>query len=957
MSGWRLRAGGRIDRSRPVAVRWCGRPLEAFAGDTLASALLANGIDIVGRSFKYHRPRGLVAAGYDEPNAIVQVGTGDRTIPNLKATEVEVHDGLEARPVNAWPNAEVDALAVLGLAKRFIPAAFYYKSFMWPDWHLFEPLIRRTAGLGKAPGGTDPDSYEHRHAHVATLVVGGGIAGLAAALEAGRSGRPVLLAEAQGWFGGFAGVSERVGDLPAQDWIAAALAELAAMPHVTLLSRTMAIAYQDHDFVTLAERLGDHLPLSDRRGPRQRLWKVRAGEVVLATGAFERPLVFPGNDLPGVMLSGAAAHYHARFAVAPGRRVVLATNNDRAWQAALDLARDGVAVAAILDARTDIPAALREAAGACGIAVLAGHAVADAKGGRRLRGIVARSLDARGRATGRGKSIACDALLVSGGWNPVVHLHSQAGGSLAWDERLASFVPAAQPQNCRSVGAAAGTIAGAVRPLWQVTAPSGRASPRSFVDFQNDVTAADIALAEREAYRSVEHLKRYTTLGMASDQGKTSNVNGLAIMGELLGKAPADVGTTRFRPPFDPTPLGLFAGHRRGATLAPRRVLPAAEAHQALGAAFEEYGGWMRPAFYPEAGEDERAAVAREVRAVRSAAGLFDASPLGKIEVAGPDAATLLDRMYVGTVSTLKVGRCRYGLMLTEGGIVFDDGVVARLAEDRFLVGTTSGKAAAVTASLREWLQCEWTDLAVAVEDVTTCWAVMNIAGPAARDILARLACDIDLSAEAFPHLAGREGRIEGVPCRIQRVSFSGELSFEIAVPASFGRALHDRLMAAGAPFGLAPFGVESLMVLRIEKGFLHVGSDTDGMTLPQDIGFGGPVKSKASDFVGRRSCLRPDGQRADRRQFVGLESCDGRVLPVGAHIVAADAAPPAASQGWVTSSIASPTLGRPHALAMIEAGTARMGEAVTVWDEGTRYPARIVAPCAYDPEGARMHG
>lgn len=957
MSGWRLPEGGRIDRSRPLAVRWCGRPLEAYAGDTLASALLASGIDIVGRSFKYHRPRGLLAAGYDEPNAIVQIGTGAEAIPNLKATEVELHDGLEAWPVNAWPNAEIDALAVLGLAKRFIPAAFYYKSFMWPGWHWFEPLIRRAAGLGRVPESGDPDTYVHRHAHVATLIVGGGRAGLEAALDAGRNGQPVMLVEARADFGGALGAGDLVDGKAARQWVDAALAELATMPHVTALPRTMAIAFQDHGFVTLAERLSDHLPRAARCGPRQRLWKVRAGQVLLATGALERPLVFPGNDLPGVMLAGAAGHYLDRFGVAPGRRVVLATNNDRAWQAALDLGRAGVTIAAILDARAEVPATLREQAEARGIAVLAGHTVAAAHGRRRVKRVVAGRLTADGRLAGLWRTFACDALLVSGGWNPVVHLHSQAGGSLAWDERLAAFVPAAQPQACRSIGAAAGEIPGAVRALWQNRRPSELPSPASFVDYQNDVTAADIALAAQESYRSVEHLKRYTTLGMASDQGKTSNVNGLAIMGDLLGKAPAAVGTTRFRPPFDPTPLGLFAGHRRGETLAPRRRLPAAAAHEALGAAWEEYGGWMRPACYPWPGESETAAIEREARTVRSAAGLFDASPLGKIEVAGPDAATLLDRIYVGTVSSLKVGRCRYGLMLNEQGIIYDDGVVARLAGNRFLVGTTSGKPAAVTAMLREWLQCEWTDLAVAVEDVTACWAVMNIAGPAAREVLLALGSDIELSRDAFPHLACREGRIGGVPCRIQRVSFSGELSYEIAVPAREGEALHAQLMAAGKAFGLEPFGVESLLVLRTEKGFLHVGTDTDGTTMPQDVGFGGPLRAKASDFVGRRSCLRPDGLRADRRQLVGLESLDGTVLPVGGHVLAPGAVPPAPSEGWVTSTILSPTLGRPHALALVAAGGARLGEEVAVWDFGQSRRARIVAPCAYDPEGARMHG
>jgi sarcosine oxidase subunit alpha len=954
MSGWRLQAGGLIDRSRTLRFRWGGQPHEGYPGDTLASALLANGVDIVGRSFKYHRPRGILGAGLEEPNAIVQLGDGASTVPNRKATEVELFEGLSARAVNAWPSPELDLMAVNGLAKRFIPAGFYYKSFTWPHWRWFEPAIRRAAGLGRAPELPDPDRYDQRHAHVDLLVVGGGLAGLRAALEAGKAGRQLWLVEGDALLGGAIFGPEAAAHRAEAARIAA---ELAALPNVTLSTRTLAVGYHDHNLVSLVERLTDHLPEGARRGPRQRLWKVRAGEVLLATGAMERPLVFDGNDLPGVMLASAAGLYLERQAVAPGRRVVLATNNDRAWGAALALAQAGVAVAAILDARAAVEPGLLAAARAAGIAVETGTTVLQALGRRAVTGVRTTSLDAAGHATGKGRRIACDSLLVSGGWNPVVHLHSQAGGSLNWDEGLQAFVPARQPQACRSVGWAAGDLALAIRPLWQVARDGEAPSAGAWVDFQNDVTAGDIALAHREAFRSVEHLKRYTTLGMASDQGKTSNVNGLAIMGILLGRTPAEVGTTRFRPPYDPSTMGAYAGHRRGPLLRPAARLPAHAAHAALGAVFEEYGHWLRPAFYPRPGEGEAAAVAREAATVRNAAGLFDASPLGRIEVKGPDAATFLERMYVGTISTLKPGRCRYGLMLNEHGILFDDGVVARIADDHFLVGTTSGHASAVQALFQEWLQCEWTELAVASENVTQGWAVMNLAGPHARTILQALETDIDLSADAFPHLAHREGIVEGVPCRIQRVSFTGELSFEVAVPTRYGPALHARVLAAGAPFGITPFGVEALMVLRTEKGFVHIGSDTDGMTLPQDIGFGGPVTAKKVDFVGRRSCLRPDGQRGDRRQFVGLESLDGRLLPVGGHVLAPGEAAPARSQGWVTSSVHSPALGRPHALGMVEAGRARMGEAVEIWDLGTRHRARIVAPCALDPEGARING
>ncbi len=504
-------------------------------------------------------------------------------------------------------------------------------------------------------------------------------------------------------------------------------------------------------------------------------------------------------------------------------------------------------------------------------------------------------------------------------------------------------------------GAAAGEGLGAVRPVWHISADLAQPSAEAFVDFQNDVTAADIALARRESFRAVEHLKRYTTLGMASDQGKTSNVNGLAIMGALEGVGPADVGITRFRPPYEPAAIGAYAGHRVGPLLRPIRRLPAHDAHAALGAAFEEYGLWTRPAFYPRVAESEASAVYREAAAVRAGVGLFDASPLGKIEVSGPDAATFLDRLYVGRVSTLKPGTCRYGLMLSEHGIIIDDGIVARRGEDSFLVGTTSSNAGMVFRHMDEWLQCEWPELEVALADVTQGWAVMNLAGPFARKVLERLESDIDFTPEAFPHLAHREGELEGVSCRIQRVSYSGELSYEVAVPTRFAAALHARLIEAGDDCGITPFGIEALMVLRTEKGFLHLGSETDGTTFPDDIGFGGPVRTRRDHFVGRRSCLGPEATRPGRRQLVGLESLAGQQLPVGAHVLAGSGVGP--GEGWVTTSIQSPALGRPFALAMVADGRSRMGEAVVVWDRGLSLSARIVPAAAFDPAGERMNG
>ncbi len=973
MSGFRLgNRGCSIDRSAQIGFTWAGMSLQGYAGDTLASALTANGISIVGRSFKYHRPRGLLAAGLEEPNGIVQLESGSASIPNVKATQIELYEGLVANPVNAKPSVDFDMMAVNGLFKRFIPAAFYYKTFMWPNWHWFEPSIRNAAGLGKAPEDPDPDKYSHRFAHTDTLIVGSGAAGLAAAVAAAGRGERVLLVEADAELGGglLAETSSVEGQTPLA-WRDATIAALSSLPNVTIMNRTMAFGYYDHGLVGLCERVTDHLPPSVRRGARQRLWKVRAKRVILATGAFERPIAFSGNDLPGVMLASAAQIYALRYGAGPGRRVVVATNNDSAYAAAFALHDAGVEVAAILDSRAQGNCA--NGAIERGIPMIMEAAPIKANGRRRVKGLVVGRI-ADGKAI---KTIACDTILMSSGWNPAVHLHSQSGGSLAFDDALQAFLPAKPAQASVNVGAAAGVFdlqsaiasgraagqgdavqpphSAAVGPTLHFADGDAHAA-NAWVDFQNDVTAGDVQIAARENFRSVEHLKRYTTLGMASDQGKTSNVTGIHILSKLIDKPPQAIGTTKFRPPFDPVTIGGFAGRVVGENLVPLACTAAHDHVVAAGARMENYGAWLRAAYFPKPAEDEHAAVAREVLAVRSGAGLFDASPLGKIEVKGPDAAEFLQRIYVNAVRNLKVGRCRYGLMLTEHGVIYDDGVFARIAEDHFLVGTTSGHAAAIADMLVEWLQCEWVDLKVLVENVTTAWAVMNIAGPKARDVLADVGTDIDLAREAFPHMTYREGRVGGVPARIQRVSFSGELSYEVSVPWQYGSALWEALMKAGAPHGITPFGVEALMALRIEKGFLHVGSDTDGTTMPQDVGFGAAVAKKLDDFVGRRSTMTPEGLRSDRRQLVGLEVLDGGgVLDAGAHILAEGAAAPCRTQGWVTSSVYSPTLNRPLAMALIERGEGRIGEAVQVWTLGKGRPARIVEPRFYDPAGERL--
>ena len=975
MSGWRTDTGGTIDRSRTMTFTWAGRTYSAFAGDTLASALLANGIRIVGRSFKYHRPRGLIAAGLEEPNGIVQLETGAATIPNVKATQIELYDGLNAGPVNAWPSPAFDLMAVNSLFKRFIPAAFYYKTFFWPHWRTFEPSIRKAGGLGVAPAGRDPDSYEHRFAHVDTLVVGSGAAGLAAAEAAAEGGAGIMLVEAEGELGGgLLATPASVEGQSAAAWREAALARLGMLPNVRIMPRTMAFGFYDHGLVALCERLTDHLPPRERSGPRQRLWKVRCRRVILATGAFERPIAFRGNDRPGVMLASAAQTYALRFGVLPGRRLAVATNNDSGYTAAFALQDAGAEIAAIVDSRTE-PGSILAEAGLRQIRVIPSSAPVAAKGRRRVRALCVGAV-AGGRAR---ETLKCDVILTAGGWNPAVHLHSQSGGALAFDEAMQAFLPSRAAQDAINVGAAAGildmaaAIAGAraagkdarieaAKP--QAVGPTrefadGEAAAReAWLDFQNDVTVADVHLAAREQFRSVEHLKRYTTLGMGSDQGKTSNVPGIRVLSHLLDKPAQAIGTTKFRPPYDPVTIGCFAGRAVGEDLMPLAHVAAHARQIACGAQMEPYGGWLRAACYRKAGETEAMAVEREVLAVRNAVGLFEASPLGKIEVKGPDAAEFLHRIYVNGVRNLKLGRCRYGLMLSEHGIVHDDGVFARIGENHFLVGTTSGHAASVAESFSEWLQCEWPDLRVLVENVTTGWAVMNLAGPMARDVLAAVGTDIDLSAGAFPHMAYRAGLVGGVKARIQRVSFSGELSYEVAVPWGYGAALWEACMRAGREHAIVPFGIEALMTMRVEKGYLHVGSDTDGTTYPQDVGFGAVIERKPDDFVGRRSTMRPDARREDRRQLVGLEVTDGGgMLEIGSHVLPSGAVKAEGTQGWVTSSVMSPTLKRPLAMALVARGLSRMGDEVRIWHLGRWRSGRIVDPRFYDPEGVRLDG
>ena len=967
----RLSTGGNIDRSRALRFRFNGREYQGFQGDTLASALLANGVKLVGRSFKYHRPRGLFCAGSEEPNALVQLGEGSRSEPNLKATQVELFEGLVAKSVNSSPSPRFDLRALNQLGAALMPAGFYYKTFIRPNWMWFEGTIRRAAGLGLAPVAKDPDLYDEMHVTVDVLVVGAGPAGMAAAHAASGGGARVLLVDDQHTPGGsvlWCPLGHQRNLL--QTWLSQTRSSLGNSPNFQLLTRTLVTGYYDHNSLTAVERLSS--------GPfRQRLWRIRARRVVLATGATERPLVFGGNDRPGVMLADSVLHYLVRYGVAAGQRAVVFTNNNHAYKVALALKDAGIQIAAIVDATPSPAHRLARAARERGIQILSGSVITQTRGARALRGVKVSGAAAE-------RWIDCDLLCVSGGWSPNVHLHSQSGGNVKFDEARAMFVPDRHVQSNTSVGAANGTmtvteaikegftegIAAAaslglsgqaiavpalepdasfeIHALWSVSSSRGKA----FVDLASDVTADDVALAARENYRSVEHLKRYTTLGMGVDQGRTSNVNGLAIMGELTNRAPQQVGTTRFRPPFSPVTLGTIAGPCAGELFRPLRYLPAHDWHVAHGAVFEEFGSWLRPVAYPQTGETWEVAARREATHVRNAVGLFDGSPLGKIEVAGPDAGTFLDRIYLGSASTLAPGRTRYGLMLNENGVIIDDGVFARLAPDRFLVHTTSAGAERVYDWLEDWLQCEFTDLDVVLAPVTTQWATLTLSGASAREVLRSLAVDIDLSAASFPHMAVREGRVQGIPARICRISFTGELSYEISIPNRRAPELIESLMRVGKPYHLAPYGVEALMILRTEKGYLHVGVDTDGTTLPDDVGMGDGVARKASDFAGRRSLLRSASQAEGRLQLVGLSS--DVMLPVGAQVTSGPL--PCISDGYVTSSVFSPTLSKPIALALVRNGRRRMGQSLDLFHLGQRLRACIVPQVRFDEAGARVH-
>jgi len=985
----RLARGGLIDRARPLAFTFDGRPYQGFAGDTLASALLASDVRLVGRSFKYHRPRGIVGCGTEEPNALVELRAGARREPNAKATTVELFDGLDAKSQNAWPSLAFDAMAVNGLLSPFFGAAFYYKTFMWPKaaWEkLYEPMIRRAAGLGRTAEAPDPDAYDKAHAFCDVLVIGSGPAGLSAALAAGRSGARVILAEEDFRFGGRLLSETTAIDAAAPlAYVDRVIAELASLPNVRLMTRTSIFGAYDGGTYGALERVADHLPVPSAFQPRQRLWKIVAKRAVLAAGAFDRPIVFGGNDRPGVMLAQAVETFVNRHAVAPAKTMAIFANNDAAWTTAFAAHDAGQTIAALIDTRRDVAPDLLAGAKARGLRTILGGEVIATKG---------KTLTAIDVAVGgKVERLAVDGLAMSGGFSPAVHLTCHHGGRPVWNDAIAAFVPGACPPGMSVAGAAAGAYAlsaclatgaaegakaavdlGFAVPALEVAkvedAPTGLSAfwyvegskGMAFVDFQNDVAAKDVKLAAKEGFTSVEHLKRYTTLGMATDQGKLANVPGLAILAKVTGRTIAETGTTLFRPPWSPVTLAAFAGHHRGQDFRPARITPTHALAEELGAVFVEAGPWLRASYFPKTGEtDWRATVAREVAAVREGVGLIDVSTFGKIELRGPDVGVLLDRVYANTFSTLPVGKARYGVMCREDGMVMDDGTTARLGPDRWIMTTTTANAAKVHQHLEFCLQVLWPDLDVVTASVSERWAQISISGPKARDTLARVVDDAAVIApEVFPYMGAVETTVMGgVTARLFRLSFAGELGWEIAVPADRGETLARALLAAGAEFGITPYGLEALAVMRVEKGHVS-GPELNGQTTAADLGMGRMASTK-KDWIGRVMAARPGLVDPNRPGFVGFRPVDrSQRLSAGAHLLEEGAAATTANdRGWISSATWSPTLGHAIGLGFLAGGAARIGEVVRAWDglRGTDVAVEVCAPAFYDPEGVRLRG
>ncbi len=960
---FRLTSGGEINRTERISFKFNGKTFFGYKGDTLASALIANGIHLVGRSFKYHRPRGFLGSGSEEPNAIVQVLKDKaRTEPNIRATQIEIFEGFEAKSQNCWPSVNFDIGEINNLFSPILPAGFYYKTFMWPAklWETYEYFIRKSAGLGVSATERDPDKYDHKYYHCDVLIVGCGPAGLAAASVAVKSGKRILLVDEKPELGGsLVGSNDEftsIDNQTPQEWVKKTHSELLKNKNIKILNRTSVAAYHNYNYLIMMQNLTDHLGENDKKNKiRQRLWKVRAKKVILATGSIERTMIFDCNDRPGIMLSSSVRKYLNHYAVKCGNNAAIFTNNDDAYETALSLHNKGIKIAAIIDIREGSEGDLVEKCNKLGLKILWKHTVVSTAGHKKVNKVFAMKLSNNNNSVvGNKIPIDCDLMCISGGYTPAVHLFTQSGGKLLYDEKKHYFYPGKSTLEQISVGACTGTFnlrkiveetylkvnqylktdvknefkisnykSGIFENIWLLPTNKIAGKTKSFVDFQNDSTANDIKLALREGFKSIEHVKRYTTTGMATDQGKIANMHALGIISEHTKTKMGELGTTTFRPPYTPLTFGALVGRNVKKFFDITRKTPMHSWHQKKGAKFEDVGQWKRAWYYPTNKESMYDAVQRESKSARENAGILDASTLGKIDIQGIDSSEFLNRVYTNAWSKLGIGKCRYGLMLNEDGMVYDDGVTTRLGENHYIMTTTTGGAATVMSKLEDYLQTEWPELKVFLTSVTDHYATVSICGPHSKKILKKVVSNINFDDQSFPHMSFKEGIIDNVKCRVMRISFTGELSYEINIQANYGKAVWEKCIEAGKEFKITPYGTEAMHLLRAEKGFVIVGQETDGTITPIDLQMDWIVSKKKYDFIGKRSLYRSDTMKEGRKQMVGLLTTDPKeVLEEGAQIVAkVEKKPPMNMVGHVTSSYYSPNLNKSIALAVVKNG------------------------------------
>ena len=988
-----------IDQTTRVSFKFDGKTYFGFKGDTLASALLANNVHLVGRSFKYHRPRGIMTSGSEEPNAIVQINKNSSvTEPNVRATEVEIYDGLEASSQNCWPSVNFDIGGINNFLSPLLPAGFYYKTFMWPAsfWEKYEYFIRKSAGLGQSPTEPDPDIYDHNYVHCDVLVIGGGISGIMAAKISAENNFKTLLLEERPNLGGSTIYQKndyfKINDKLSSDWLEKEIDQIKNLKNLEIKTRTSVAAYHGYNYLLARENLTDHLPIEKKQNTiRQRLLKIRAKKVITATGSIERPLIFDNNDRPGIMLSSAIKKYADFYGVACGKENVLFTNNDTAYETAISLNNKGIKINAIIDIRDQNKSDLTNEINKAGIKIYNSYTVIDTKGYKKINKITIMKLSKDGKTVTDSKiDINCDCLGVSGGWTPAVHLFTQSGGKLKFDDNDNIFIPNKYPSDQLSIGSCNGNLelddiisninvslknflkidktnfenlkinsskSNSKRNIWLLPSNKTVSKTKAFVDFQNDATAKDIKLALREGFRSIEHVKRYTTTGMGTDQGKLGNMNALGIISDTSNVKMSDLGTTTFRPPYTPLTFGTIVGRNVGEFFDAFRKTPMHDWHVQHKAKFENVGQWKRAWYYPKGNENMHDAVQRESKAAREGAGILDASTLGKIDIQGSDASEFLNRVYTNAWSKLAVGKCRYGLMLNEDGMVYDDGVTTRLSENHYIMTTTTGGAANVLGKLEDYLQTEWPELDVYLTSVTDHYATASVCGPNSKKIISKIIPNLDLSDENFPHMSFKNAKIGNIKCRVMRISFTGEQSYEINIQANYGKSLWEKCMDAGNEFNITPYGTETMHLLRAEKGFIIVGQDTDATLTPIDLQMDWIVSKKKYDFIGKRSLYRSDTIRDDRKQLVGILTDDpNEVLEEGAQIVADTSKKPVEMLGHITSSYFSPNLNKSIALGVVKGGKNMMGQKLFIPMKDKIINVKIADPVFLDKENKRLN-